>query len=85
MLIDTQLSAAGWAAQDKSALNLFAAQGVAVRESIMASGRGRAGYLLYVDKAAAGVIETKPEGTPPRSSPARSLRTSPRPSSSLSS
>jgi len=64
VLIDKQLVAAGWVVQDKKDLNLFAAQGVAVRESIMAAGHGRADYLLYVDKAAVGVIEAKPEGTP---------------------
>ena len=64
VLIDKQLVAAGWAVQDKRDLNLFAAQGVAVRESVMAAGHGRADYLLYVDKAAVGVIEAKPEGTP---------------------
>ena len=64
VLIDRQLVAAGWVVQDKKDLNLFAAQGVAVRESVMASGHGRADYLLYVDKSAVGVIEAKPEGTP---------------------
>jgi type I restriction enzyme R subunit len=37
VLIDRQLVAAGWVVQDKKALNLFAAQGIAVRESIMTS------------------------------------------------
>lgn len=64
MLIDQQLVAAGWLVQDKRDLNLFAAQGVAVQESIMAAGHGRADYLLYVGKSAVGVIEAKPEGTP---------------------
>lgn len=64
VLIDKQLVAAGWVVQDKKDLNLFAAQGVAVRESIIAAGHGRADYLLYVDRAAVGVIEAKPEGTP---------------------
>ncbi len=64
VLIDKQLVAAGWVVQDKKDLNLFAAQGVAVRESIMAPGHGRADYMLYVDKSAVGVIEAKPEGTP---------------------
>jgi type I restriction enzyme R subunit len=45
-------------------MNLFAGPGVAVRESIMAAGHGRADYLLYVDKRAAGVIEAKPQGIP---------------------
>ncbi len=62
--IDRQLIASGWVLQDKRDLNLFAAQGVAVRESIMAPGHGRADYLLYVEKRAVGVIEAKPEGSP---------------------
>ena len=64
VLIDEQLRAAGWVVQDKKALNLFAGPGVAVRETVMAAGHGRADYLLYVDKAAVGRIEAKPEGTP---------------------
>jgi type I restriction enzyme, R subunit len=50
--------------QDRKALNLFAGQGVAVREVIMAKVHGRADYLLYVDQSAVGVIEAKPQGTP---------------------
>jgi type I restriction enzyme R subunit len=64
VLIDGQLEAAGWVVQDRRDLNLYAGQGVAVRESIMAPGHGRADYLLYVDKRAVGVIEAKPQGTP---------------------
>ncbi|WP_171151480.1 DEAD/DEAH box helicase family protein [Flexivirga aerilata] len=63
LLIDRQLTDAGWMVQDKKALNLFAAQGVACREVTMASGHGRADYLLYVDQRAVGVIEAKPQGT----------------------
>ena len=62
-LIDRQLTDAGWVVQDRKDLNLFAGQGVAVREVIMAKGHGRADYLLYVDQLAVGVIEAKPEGT----------------------
>lgn len=62
-LIDNQLTGAGWAVQDKSEMNLFAARGVAVREIVMKRGHGRADYLLYVDKRAVGVIEAKPLGT----------------------
>ncbi|RBY75969.1 DEAD/DEAH box helicase [Blastococcus sp. TF02-09] len=62
VLIDRQLSAAGWAVQDKGRANLTL-PGVAVREVVMASGHGRADYLLYVDRRAVGVIEAKPEGT----------------------
>jgi hypothetical protein len=42
--IDRQLEACGWVVQDRSAMNLYAAQGVAVREFIMATGHGRADY-----------------------------------------
>ncbi len=63
VLIDDQLRAAGWLVQDKAELNLFAGEGVARREAVMADGHGRADYLLYVDKVAVGVIEAKPQGT----------------------
>ena len=62
VLIDRQLVGAGWLVQDREGLNLFAGQGVAVREVIMAKGHGRADYLLYVDRRAIGVIEAKPVG-----------------------
>ncbi len=64
VLIDRQLVDAGWSVQDRKDLNLFACQGVAVRETIMKPGHGRADYLLYVEQRAVGVIEAKPEGTP---------------------
>jgi len=64
VLIDRQLSDAAWRVQDRKDLNLFAGQGVAVREAIMKHGHGRADYLLFVDQQAVGVIEAKPEGTP---------------------
>ena len=48
--------------QDRQALNLFAARGVAVREVTLKPGHGRVDYLLYADQAAVGVIEAKPEG-----------------------
>ena len=63
VLIDRQLTDAGWSVQNRAELNLFAGQGVAVREVIMAAGHGRADYLLYVDQCAVGAIEAKPEGT----------------------
>ncbi|HEY3549415.1 MAG TPA: DEAD/DEAH box helicase family protein [Propionicimonas sp.] len=63
-LIDQQLTAAGWVVQDRKDLNLFAGDGQAVREAVMAPGHGRADYLLYVDKKVVGAIEAKPEGTP---------------------
>ena len=62
--IDQQLGKAGWSVQDKQAMNLFASQGVAVREVTLKPGHGRVDYMLYIDQAAVGVIEAKPEGTP---------------------
>ncbi len=63
VLIDRQLTDAGWSVQDKKDLNLYAAHGVACREVVMKPGHGRADYLLYVDKKVVGVIEAKPEST----------------------
>jgi type I restriction enzyme R subunit len=62
--IDRQLVACGWVVQDRKDLNLYAGQGVAVREFIMAPGHGRADYLLFVDQKAVGAIEAKPSWTP---------------------
>lgn len=45
VLIDRQLTDAGWSVQDKKAMNLFAAQGVAVREVTLKPDHGRADYL----------------------------------------
>ncbi|PAZ09811.1 DEAD/DEAH box helicase [Streptomyces sp. SA15] len=61
--IDEQLAAAGWQVQDGKDLNLFAGDGIAVREVIMSAGHGRADYLLYVGRKVVGVIEAKPMGT----------------------
>lgn len=61
--IDGQLTAAGWVVQHRKDLNLFAGQGVAVREFTMRDGHGRADYLLFVDREPLGTIEAKPEGT----------------------
>ena len=63
VLIDRQLTEAGWSVQDRQKMNLFAARGVAVREVTLKPGHGRADYLLYVDQSVVGVIEAKPEGT----------------------
>ncbi|TDD68445.1 DEAD/DEAH box helicase [Jiangella aurantiaca] len=63
VLIDAQLEGAGWRVQDGKNLNLFAGDGIAVREVVMAAGHGRVDYLLYVDKKVVGVIEAKPVGT----------------------
>ncbi|MCU0224968.1 MAG: DEAD/DEAH box helicase family protein [Acidobacteria bacterium] len=60
--IDAALEAAGWIVQDRAAMNLAAAPGVAVREFRMASGHGFADYLLFVNGKAVGVLEAKPAG-----------------------
>ncbi len=59
--IDAQLTAAGWAVQDRTQMNLYAGLGVAVREFPLTT--GEADYLLFVDRKAVGVVEAKPEGT----------------------
>jgi type I restriction enzyme R subunit len=61
--IDADLTAAGWLVQDRDALDLTAARGIAVREFPMKSGFGFADYLLYLDRKAAGAVEAKPQGT----------------------
>ncbi len=61
--IERQLVACGWLVPDRTAMNLFAGVGVAVREFVMAPGHRRADYLLFVDGPAVGAIEAKPEGT----------------------
>ncbi|MBW8485960.1 DEAD/DEAH box helicase family protein [Actinomadura parmotrematis] len=58
--VDGMLRAAGWDVQDEKDINLFAADGVAVRE--VGTARGVADYLLYVDRKIVGVIEAKREG-----------------------
>ena len=60
--IDRMLMSAGWAVQDAKAVNLYAKQGVAIREFELKSGHGTADYLLYVDGKAAGVVEAKKAG-----------------------
>ena len=60
--IDALLTQAGWTVQDRDALNLSAAKGVAVREFSLEHGHGKADYLLFVDQKAVGVVEAKPEG-----------------------
>ncbi len=60
--IDELLAKAGWAVQDAQTVNLYAGNGVAVREFRLKPGHGQADYLLYVDGKAAGVVEAKPVG-----------------------
>ncbi len=61
VLIDQQLTQAGWSVQDRKSLNLVGHQGVAVREAHL-NETGRADYLLFLDRRAVGVIEAKPSG-----------------------
>jgi type I restriction enzyme R subunit len=63
VLIDSQLTAAGWLVQDVAGMELRREGGVAVREVVLAPGHGRVDYLLYVDRRVVGVLEAKPEGT----------------------
>lgn len=63
LLIDRQLEQAGWVVQDRSQIDLVNHGGVAVRETILDRGAGRADYLLYLDMRVVGVIEAKPSGT----------------------
>ncbi|MDB6136481.1 MAG: restriction endonuclease subunit [Verrucomicrobiales bacterium] len=58
-LIDAKLRAAGWAVQDKNALNLHSGEGQAIRE--YHTDTGPADYVLFVDGKPVGVIEAKKE------------------------
>ena len=58
--IDAGLRDAGWAVQHRGEVNLSAARGVAMREFPLDT--GPAGYLLFLDGKAAGVVEAKPDG-----------------------
>jgi len=60
--IDSALAAAGWLIQDRKHVNITAGRGVAIREFPLKTGHGFADYLLYLDGAAAGVVEAKKEG-----------------------
>jgi type I restriction enzyme R subunit len=61
--IDELLSAAGWQVQDRKQADIFASRGVAIREFPLKTGFGFADYMLYIDGAAASVVEAKKEGT----------------------
>jgi type I restriction enzyme R subunit len=69
VLIDQQLTQAGWFVCDDSdevgkvGKDLVNHIGNAVREVKMENGHGRADYLLYVNGEVVGVIEAKPVGT----------------------
>lgn len=58
--IDRLLTQAGWAVQDKNAVNLSASRGVAVRE--LSFKTGEPDYTLFVDGKAIGTVEAKPAG-----------------------
>jgi type I restriction enzyme R subunit len=63
VLIDQQLTQAGWHVCDRKEIDLENHAGNAVREVIMDKGHGRADYLLYLNGEVVGVIEAKPVGT----------------------
>jgi type I restriction enzyme R subunit len=58
--INSLLKPCGWNVQDKRAVNLSAAPGVAVRELTFKT--GEPDYTLFVDGKAIGTIEAKPAG-----------------------
>src|SRR5438067_5772869 len=58
--IDSQLLQCGWIIQDRSAINLAAGRGVAIREAALKT--GEADYLLFGDMKAIGTVEANPEG-----------------------
>jgi type I restriction enzyme R subunit len=60
VIIDTQLSQAGWDVQDYKNFNPSARLGIAVREYPTES--GSADYILFIDRKPIGVIEAKKEG-----------------------
>jgi type I restriction enzyme R subunit len=61
--IDEKLVEADWKVQDRAKANLYAGQGVALREFVHGEGHGRSDYALYVDRQLVGVLEAKPDGT----------------------
>ena len=58
--IDAMLIAAGWDVQDRAAMNLAAAPGVAIRE--FQTSAGPADYLLFLGNLLVGVVEAKKAG-----------------------
>ena len=59
--IDEMLTRSGWVVQDYKNVNLYAGEGVAVRELI--TNAGPADYVLFLNRQAVGVIEAKKQGT----------------------
>ena len=60
ILIDAQLEAAGWTIQFYKDANLFAADGVVLRE--VPTAEGPCDYMLFWKRKAVGIVEAKPEG-----------------------
>ena len=60
--IDVRLKASGFAVQKYKTMNLYAQEGVAVREFRMAPGHGTSDYLLFNAAHAVGVAELKKTG-----------------------
>src|SRR5438552_16791821 len=58
--IDALLQQCGWILQNRSAINLSAGRGIAIREGLLKG--GEADYLLFGDGKALGTAEAKPEG-----------------------
>ena len=58
--IDALLEQCGWTVQDKTAANLSASRGVALRE--LSFKTGEPDYTLFVDGKAIGTVEAKPAG-----------------------
>ena len=81
VLIDEQLTQAGWVVQDRKEIDLVNHVGVAVRETILKNVAGRADYLLYLNRKIVGVTsQTTPfleflnlPGSPRLSTGAKSL------------
>src|SRR5437868_10053597 len=57
---DKLLTECGWIIQNRSAINLSAGRGIAIREALLKN-RDQADYLLFVDGKAIGTIEATPE------------------------
>src|SRR5262249_29513428 len=57
--IDAMLEEAGWKVQSKKAIDFAAGPGIGIKE--YQTDVGPADYVLFIDKAAVGVIEAKPE------------------------
>ena len=61
--IDAKLVEVGWKVRDRAKANLYASQGVALREFVHGEGHGRSDCALYVDRQLVRVLGAKPDGT----------------------